>query len=282
MHDTASRQMRRGQPRISLRRYDQVRGYFSRMPTVCHPYAWTRQPSTTDASWRFHRFTFTTFRRKAPMWQLGKIVTVALFGAIVQLSTQQSWAAGTIMPTVTLTTGPNPSQFQQPVVLIVTVAGSAGAPAGQVLFMSGDNVPIPGCGGGKTPVGDTYTCVTVPRLIGTHSYRASYLGDATYLPADSQTVSHRVLGKYNAQVTLHVHPAVSARGEPFTLTAEVLRAQGTPAEAPELDRNAIVHRACGPGHSRMHKPAHNRSNGGMRRHTTDICRHRYAHGRIPW
>jgi len=114
-------------------------------------------------------------------------ITVTYAGDSNFLGSTSSAASITIQQTTTTTliVAPNPANAGQLVTLTATVAGSSGAPTGElVTFLDGATV----LGTGTLSAGGTATFTTPSLAAGNHSLSASYPGDASFAPSTSSTV----------------------------------------------------------------------------------------------
>ncbi|MBQ0984210.1 Ig-like domain repeat protein [Streptomyces sp. F63] len=122
--------------------------------------------------------------------------------------------------TTTVTTGPDPSVFGEPVTLTATVAPVApgtGTPQGQVTFLID----------GTTTLTATLTSGTATTTINTltpgpHTITATYNGD-TGFNASTATDTHQV-NPANTTTTVTSNPDPSVYGQPIVFTAQVLPA----------------------------------------------------------
>lgn len=87
-----------------------------------------------------------------------------------------------------LTSSLNPSLYGQTVTFTDTAISSAGTPAGNVTFYDGATV----IGTGTLNASGKATLATSTLTVGTHGISASYAGNGTYLPSNSNVVSQVV------------------------------------------------------------------------------------------
>jgi hypothetical protein len=125
-----------------------------------------------------------------------------------------------VATSTSLTSGPNPSIYGQPVTLTATVTSASGTPVGRVDFFDG-NSPI----GSAIVVNRTASLTTTNLNAGTHSLTAAYAGQqpfaASTSPSRTQTVN-----KASATATLSLSPLTRQYSDRETYTATV-----TPASA---------------------------------------------------
>jgi len=172
-----------------------------------------------------------------PLTMFGTYTYTASFSSLS--ATAMETVTG-LTPVVTLTTGLNPVLIQNAVTYTATVTGSSGTPTGTVTFYDGTQA----VGSGTLSASGVATLSTAPYATGTQSITASYVGNATYISATSNTVSEVVddftlaltssssssIGIYpgsTATINLTVAP-VNATSFPAAIT---LTASGGPSNA---------------------------------------------------
>jgi hypothetical protein len=95
--------------------------------------------------------------------------------------------------TTTLTGGPSPSSYLQPLTFTatITVPPGSGTPTGTVTY-SYDQTPITGCVGLALQNGNVPPCQTATIPVGTHCIAAAYSGDNTFAPSQSSCFTQTV------------------------------------------------------------------------------------------
>ncbi len=91
------------------------------------------------------------------------------------------------IPSVTVSSSPNPVFFSNPVTLTATISALAVMPTGSVTFFDGTTQ----VGTGTVSAGIA-TCTTSALTTGTHSITAVYSGDSSYGPATSGIISEMI------------------------------------------------------------------------------------------
>ncbi len=129
-------------------------------------------------------------------------------------------------PTVALTSTPNPSGLGLNTTISATIAGVAGVPAtGTVTFFdNGTQIGAP-----VAVAGNVAQIVTSSLTLGTHPLTATYNGDNSYLPADSNPVSHLVKLGSAISLTSSLNPSGPGQNVTFTATVTFPGAPASPA-----------------------------------------------------
>jgi Bacterial Ig-like domain (group 3) len=151
---------------------------------------------------------------------------VALLGVCLVGSSPIAHAAGTVTPTLTLSSSVSPSSAGQSVSFLLTLAGPAGqttAPSGTVQFavdgadLGGPVTPVPF--DAPPPVsGSTARSPSVSTLSpGTHTITATFAGDSTYAAAAAASITQTV--NKTSQSISFTAPATGTVGGSATLTA---------------------------------------------------------------
>src|SRR5208337_2989314 len=135
---------------------------------------------------------------------------------------------GPIATMTTVTSVPNPSQFNQPVTITATVFGiGGGSPTGTVNF-SDSKIPIPGCTGiqlAPQQNSSTATCQTATLTVGGHKILTDYSGDNNFNPSEGE-LGQQVNKAATTTILTAVPPSPSSFGQPVTFTATVTGQNG--------------------------------------------------------
>ena len=140
-------------------------------------------------------------------------------------STATSYTVDQAQPSVSLSSAPNPSQFDQSVAFTATVTPpDGGAATGTVAFYDdGDALNQKVLLGSATLSGGTavYSDASLP--VGTRYIEADYVGDSNFTAADSSPTTHDV-SQVATTTTLDSSPNPVEYGQTLTLTASVVGA----------------------------------------------------------
>ena len=140
-----------------------------------------------------------------------------------------------LTPTVTLMPAPtpNPSGFNQPVTLSVTVSGAGGTPTGTVVFQSNSN-PIPT---GGTPATDcstglnlnasgAATCTTSMLAVGSDGITVQYSGESGVYTAVTSSAKTQVVNELTPMLSVS-GPTTASVNQPVTFTATISLSSGS-------------------------------------------------------
>jgi large repetitive protein len=153
--------------------------------------------------------------------------SLALLGVSLAGSSSVAYAAGTVTPTLTLSSSANPSSAGQSVTFLLTLAGPAGQtapPSGTVQFavdgtdLGAPVTPVPFDVPAGAPPGSGATSPAVSTLSpGTHTITATFAGDSTYAAATAPGITQTVNAA--SQSISFTAPATGTAGGSATLTA---------------------------------------------------------------
>jgi hypothetical protein len=139
---------------------------------------------------------------------------LAALALCAQLGSGQAWAVGTIVPTVAIDTTQNPSLLNAEYSIVITVSGTAGAPAGSVMLYNEAGVPRPNCANVASQ-GGVFVCPAIGSALGSAQYWARFSGDDNYASADSPIATHDVVAQYPTTLYAGIDGVIGAVGEPF-------------------------------------------------------------------
>ena len=198
-------------------------------------YAWPGMPTPTGT------LTFvegTTLSATKPLDASGttsltaSALTVGTHNILVSYSGDANYLAmdatqmyrvvvGQAATTTTVSAGPSPSTYGQPVTISATVAPNApgsGTPTGALEFYVDGN----DLGAGQPNGGGTYTFTTSALAIGNHSITASYQGDTNFAASTSQSPASQEVDQALAQINqVTTSPAIANDDAQINLTAIV-------------------------------------------------------------
>ena len=116
----------------------------------------------------------------------------------------------------TVTSGPTPSVYGQPVSLTANVSSTYGSPTGTVTFLDSGS-PI-----GSAPLsGGTAKLSTTQFGVGTHSITASYSGDANFATSASSNTAGQVVTPATSSIVLSSSAAATVYGQAVTFMAAI-------------------------------------------------------------
>lgn len=119
-----------------------------------------------------------------------------------------------VAPSVVVTSAPNPSSLGSPVTISAVVTGVDGInPTGDIVFKDGSTIL-----GTERISGAVATIVSTTLSLGDHSIVASYLGDDTYSPADSQVYIQSVRLQATIALTSSINPSIYGTNVVFVAT----------------------------------------------------------------
>ena len=143
--------------------------------------------------------------------------------------------------TTTVTSTPNPSTYNQSVIITATVASAGGAPTGAVAFKDGGTV-ITGCGA-QTLTSGQATCTTTALTFGVRILAATYSGATNYAAGTSSNYSHTI-NQADTTTTVTSTPNPSTYNQSVTITATVASAGGAPTGAVAFKDGGTVITGC--------------------------------------
>jgi hypothetical protein len=118
--------------------------------------------------------------------------------------------------TTTLTVAPNPSNYNQAVVLTATVTSSGGTPTGNVSFLQNGGS---GLGTVRLNSSGVATVSINKSVVGAHALSASYAGSTTFSGSTSSTVNLTVnQASTTTTLTSSVNPSTTGQSVTFTAT----------------------------------------------------------------
>jgi hypothetical protein len=128
--------------------------------------------------------------------------------------------------TTTVSSSPSPSVFGQPVTFTANVSSTGGTPTGTVQFFNNGTSLL----GSGTLSGGVATFTTSSLATGFSHITAGYLGDSTFSPSTSASITQAV-NQASTTTTISSSPNPSGLGQSVTFTATVIPvspASGTP------------------------------------------------------